>query len=88
MASTEEWIADDNLIWNYDWVDDFIWLPSATISGEGRWVARGVTFRFDAIKESFRYVADGQLSRYVANRKDIFRYVADNELFRYVANKE
>ena len=86
---TQEWVVSDEEIWNYDYTDDFIWIPEDVADGKGRWIAKGIPFYFDAVKEIFSYVADdGQRFRYVADGGQRFRYVADEQIFRYVANKE
>ncbi len=56
--ATQEWVVSDNSIWDYDYSDDFIWIPSSAGSGQGMWVAFKDKFTFIANRESFQFVAN------------------------------
>jgi len=55
--ATPEWVSTDNEIWDFDFSDDFIWIPSFDMYGLGRWVAKSEYFQYVANKVPFQFVA-------------------------------
>ena len=85
--TTPVWVILDEEIWDYDYVDDFIWIPSSFIDGEGQFVAKPVVWRLVADLETFRYVGKESQWRFISETNQ-WRFVAFKELYRYIADKE
>jgi hypothetical protein len=54
---TEEWVSKDTEIWDYNFQDDFIWLPDMSFDGIGTFVAKDDIFTFVAKQDIFTFVA-------------------------------
>jgi hypothetical protein len=67
--ATPEWISNDNEIWQYDFTDDFIWLPDTFIDGLAIFVARDEMFQYDSEIETFQYVAEDETFQYSATKE-------------------
>ena len=68
--ATQEWIATDEEIWDWDGTDNFIWLPDVLVDGVGMFVAVGQLFQYSADIEPAQYVADIEVFQYAADRRD------------------
>ena len=67
--ATPEWVSADSEIWDYDFRDDFIWLPETSIDGMVIFVAREEVFQYDAEEETFQYVAEDETFQYEATKE-------------------
>jgi len=67
--TTQEWISSDEEMWEYDFTDDFIWLPETVLDGVGRWVARKDMYGFTALTNAYRFVAVEDVNRFIAYKE-------------------
>lgn len=57
-------------IWDYDFRDDFIWLPEESVDGLVIFVADGEPCTYTSEIEGYQYVAEKTVFQYIADRSD------------------